>query len=133
MNYSRLIRLRTLYQALSRLHQGHVISNISLTSTFFTMGQSTSSKNMSSQSGKSYEELRKKANNNPKDMSNSEWQDLLDIQAYYVTREKGTERPFSSWLNDEKDPGMTIKICTAFPVTFLSALRDYVSNIWGNL
>ena len=43
-------------------------------------------------------------------MSNSEWKDLLDIQAYYVTREKGTERPFSSWLNDEKDPGMTIKI-----------------------
>ena len=92
------------------------------------MGQSTSSKNMSSQSGKSYEELRQKANNNPKDMSNSEWQDLLDIQAYYVTREKGTERPFSSWLNDEKDPGMAIKICTAFPETFLSPLNIYISS-----
>ena len=80
------------------------------------MGQmNSSSKSMStstkcnSAAGNSYEEyekLRKKANENPKQMTDSDWQNLLDKQTYYVTREKGTERPWSSWLNDEKDKGI---------------------------
>ena len=80
------------------------------------MGQmNSSSKSMStstkcnSGAGNSYEEyekLRKKANENPKQMTDSDWQNLLDKQTYYVTREKGTERPWSSWLNDEKDKGI---------------------------
>ena len=53
-----------------------------------------------------YEKLRKKANETPKQMTDSDWQNLLDKQTYYVTREKGTERPWSSWLNDEKDKGI---------------------------
>ena len=63
------------------------------------MGQmNSSSKSMStstkcnSGAGNSYEEyekLRKKANENPKQMTDSDWQNLLDKQTYYVTREKG--------------------------------------------
>ena len=109
------VRLRVLRQGLVRLHPNPSISKICLGSTIFQMGQMNSStKSMStstkcnSGAGNSYEEyekLRKKANENPKQMTDSDWQNLLDKQTYYVTREKGTERPWSSWLNDEKDKG----------------------------
>ncbi len=38
--------------------------------------------------------------------SKQEWQDLLTPEQYRVTREEGTERAFSSPLNDEKRDGM---------------------------
>merc|ERR1712228_408307 len=64
-----------------------------------------------SSSGKSHEELSEKANKNPKNMTMSEWHDLLDGQTFYVTREKGTERPWTSCLNDEKRKGTFICAC----------------------
>ena len=111
------IRLRVLRQGLVRLHPNPSISKICLGSTIFQMGQSSSSRLVSSSSKsmskspagteyEEYEKLRKKANENPKQMTDSDWQKLLDKQTYYVTREKGTERPWSSWLNDEKDKGI---------------------------
>ncbi len=38
-------------------------------------------------------------------LTNEQWQLRLEDQAYYVLREEGTERPFTSELNDEKREG----------------------------
>ena len=40
------------------------------------------------------------------DMSDTEWQSILNEQEYYVLRKHGTERPGSSILNDEKRKGI---------------------------
>ncbi len=42
----------------------------------------------------------------PFTLSKEEWKQRLDAQAYYVLREEGTERPFTSPLNDEKREGV---------------------------
>ena len=39
------------------------------------------------------------------DLSNQEWQKRLSPQVFYILREEGTERAFSSALNDEKRKG----------------------------
>ena len=67
----------------------------------FEMGQKPSSL-----TEKKSEDLQQKACETPKQMSNAEWQDLLGKQRYYVTREKDTEKPFSSCLNKEKREGI---------------------------
>lgn len=41
----------------------------------------------------------------PLELSKSEWQARLSDEAYYVLRTEGTERPFTSELNDEKREG----------------------------
>jgi len=41
----------------------------------------------------------------PIERSDAEWRALLTEQQYDVLRHEGTERPFSSPLNDEKRPG----------------------------
>lgn len=40
-----------------------------------------------------------------RDLSDEEWQSRLSPAAYYVLRQAGTERPWTSPLNDEKRPG----------------------------
>ena len=119
MNYARITRFRCLYQMLSKLHQDRqVVSKVTLTSAGFSAGQVCVAKNMStgSESYAKFQELRKKASERPKEMTNSEWQELLDVHTFYVTREKGTERPFSSLLNDEKDPGIFACACCHQPL-----------------
>src|SRR5688572_31692058 len=37
--------------------------------------------------------------------TNEEWKAFLTPEQYHILREKGTERPYSSPLNDEKRPG----------------------------
>ena len=69
-----------------------------------------------SDSGKSQAELSKKASEDPKGMTESEWHDLLDGQTFYVTREKGTERPWTSCLNDEKRNGTFKCACCSQPL-----------------
>ena len=78
------------------------------------LGLSTS-RTMAS-SGKTKEELQDKAQNDPKNMSAEEWHDLLDGPSYYVTREHGTERPWSSCLNDEKRSGTFYCVCCNNPL-----------------
>lgn len=39
------------------------------------------------------------------DKSDQEWRDQLSDEAYYVTRQKGTERPFTGKYNDHKGKG----------------------------
>ena len=41
----------------------------------------------------------------PFELTSSEWQERLSDEAYYVLRTEGTERPFTSELNDEKRDG----------------------------
>lgn len=38
-------------------------------------------------------------------LSNHQWREILDDVTYYITREKGTEPPFSGAYNDEKRIG----------------------------
>ena len=38
-------------------------------------------------------------------LTDEQWKERLDDQAYYVLRHEGTERPFTSELNDEKRAG----------------------------
>ncbi len=39
------------------------------------------------------------------ELTEQQWQERLDESAFYVLRKEGTERPFTSPLNDEKRPG----------------------------
>ena len=88
--------------------------------TFFTTILGMRSSKSYSDSGKTQAELSKKASENPKEMTESEWHDLLDGQTFYVTREKGTERPWTSCLNDEKRNGTFSCTCCSHPL-FTSA------------
>ena len=46
-----------------------------------------------------------KANNDDWNFSKEEWKKKLSPDTYYILREEGTERPFSSELNNEKRKG----------------------------
>ena len=48
--------------------------------------------------------------------SKQEWQNVLTPEQYRVTREEGTERAFSSALNDEKRDGMFNCVCCGKPL-----------------
>ena len=47
-----------------------------------------------------------KTNNEDWSLSKEEWKNKLSPESYYILREEGTERPFSSVLNDEKRKGV---------------------------
>ena len=82
-------------------------------------------------SGKSKEELEAKAQNDPKNMSSEEWHDLLDGPTYYVTREKGTERPWSSCLNDEKRSGIFYCACCQNPLFESKTVRTSITKYFS--
>lgn len=48
--------------------------------------------------------------------SEQEWREQLDPEAYYVTREKGTERPFTGKLYQNKETGVYHCICCGEPL-----------------
>ena len=47
-----------------------------------------------------------KANDQAWNLSKEEWKNILDPESYYILREEGTERAFSSKLNNEKRKGI---------------------------
>ncbi len=47
-----------------------------------------------------------KSMENYKTLTDAEWQNRLPTNAFYVLRKEGTERPFSSPLNEEKRKGI---------------------------
>ena len=49
-------------------------------------------------------------------ISDIEWQKQLTPEQYYITRQKGTERPFTGEYNDSKTPGTFECICCGAPL-----------------
>ena len=70
-----------------------------------------------------------KANESEWSLSNEEWRNRLSKQAYGVLREEGTERPFSSILNDEKRNGVFHCAACDFPL-FSSAAKFDSGTGW---
>jgi peptide-methionine (R)-S-oxide reductase len=76
----------------------------------------------------------------PIQKSKAEWKQLLSDAQFYVLREEGTERPFSSPLNDEKRPGVFVCAGCALPL-FTSQMKfdsgtgwpSFFTNIPGHL
>jgi peptide-methionine (R)-S-oxide reductase len=58
--------------------------------------------------------------------SRSEWKRLLPADRYAILFEEGTERPFSSPLNDEKRPGTFV--CAACSQPLFDAAKKYDSG-----
>ncbi|HLE20037.1 MAG TPA: peptide-methionine (R)-S-oxide reductase, partial [Vicinamibacteria bacterium] len=56
--------------------------------------------------------------------SKDEWRQLVDEDAYYVLFEEGTERPFTSPLNDEKRKGTFICAACFLPLFESAAKYD---------
>ncbi|MDH3701218.1 MAG: peptide-methionine (R)-S-oxide reductase MsrB [Alphaproteobacteria bacterium] len=48
--------------------------------------------------------------------TNAEWRELLTREQYHVTREHGTERPFTGKYNDCKDDGTYVCVCCGNPL-----------------
>ena len=55
--------------------------------------------------GASVSELRIKARETPRDLSLGDWKNILTPQQFNVTRLKGTERAFTSDLNNVSEDG----------------------------
>lgn len=56
--------------------------------------------------------------------TNAEWRELLTREQYNVTREHGTERPFTGQYNDCKDEGTYVCICCGNPLFSSDAKFD---------
>lgn len=59
-------------------------------------------------------------------MSKDEWKKKLSPDAYNVLCEEGTERPFSSPLNDEKREG--VFVCAACDMELFNSTQKYNSG-----
>jgi peptide-methionine (R)-S-oxide reductase len=63
------------------------------------------------------------------DLSEAQWRERLDRMQYQVLREEGTERPFTSPLNDEKRDGVFLCAGCDLPV-FTSAMKYDSGTGW---
>ncbi len=64
----------------------------------------------------SYREMGLRLELQATEQSEDEWRARLSPEAYRILRESGTERPFSSPLNNEKRPGTYVAADTGEPV-----------------
>lgn len=48
--------------------------------------------------------------------SDSDWKNTLSEEEYYVTRQKGTEQPFTGKYYNSKDPGVFKCVCCGNPL-----------------
>jgi peptide-methionine (R)-S-oxide reductase len=62
----------------------------------------------------------------PLERSKEEWKKILDPAQYRVLREDGTERPFSSALNEEKRTG--VFVCTGCSLPLFTSAMKYDSG-----
>ena len=70
---------------------------------------------------------KKRSNGVPKmTKTNEEWKQKLTPEQYRVMREKGTERPFSSPLNEEKQAGTFV--CAGCGLPLFSSEAKYESG-----
>jgi len=65
----------------------------------------------------------------PVQKSAAEWKQALGEPAYYILRTEGTERPFSSPLNDEKRSGLFVCAGCSLPL-FTSAMKFDSGTGW---
>jgi peptide-methionine (R)-S-oxide reductase len=65
----------------------------------------------------------------PLNRSEAEWKQSLTPQQFDVLRREGTERPFSSPLNDEKRPGVFVCAGCSLPL-FTSAMKFDSGTGW---
>ena len=71
------------------------------------------------------ETLYLKARHDPRSITDAEWQLILDQATFYVTRQKGTERRWSSPHNEEKRSG-TYKCTLCHQPLFSSNTVNYL-------
>ena len=79
--------------------------------------------------------------------SDSEWKKLLTSDQYYITREKGTEAPFTGKYYDSKEKGIYQCVCcgndlflsdtkfdsgTGWPSFYTPILKDNIETIHDN-
>ncbi|AFZ48707.1 methionine-R-sulfoxide reductase [Cyanobacterium stanieri PCC 7202] len=62
-------------------------------------------------------------------LSDAQWQEKLTSAQYHILREEGTEKPFSSPLNDEKRPGTFICAGCDLPL-FKSSMKYNSGTGW---
>jgi len=65
----------------------------------------------------------------PLSKSEAEWKQALDSAQFNILRQEGTERPFSSPLNDEKRPGIFVCAGCTLPL-FSSAMKFDSGTGW---
>lgn len=61
--------------------------------------------------------------------SNEEWKKQLGQNEYYVTRQKGTEPPFTGEYEDTETPGMYVCVCCGQPL-FESDAKFHSGSGW---
>jgi len=105
------------------------------------MGRSRSAWSADATGGKSLDRIRKNwrsllardakvgLSTEPLRKSRAEWKQILSDAQFYVLREEGTERPFSSPLNDEKRPGVYVCAGCALPL-FTSQMKFDSGTGW---
>jgi len=67
-----------------------------------------------------------KSMENYKTLTDAEWKNRLSKDAFYVLRKEGTERPFSSPLNDEKRKG--VFRCSGCALSLFSSTTKFDSG-----
>jgi len=86
------------------------VSRLSIGSSPFTGAGQSAQKNSKGQPNSSSKGITKVTK------TNEEWQKQLTPEQYYVTREKGTERPFSSPLNEIHEDGVFECVACGLPL-----------------